>query len=436
MPEPQPAQRTSLLKTFSGVAIAVVLVVFIGSRFADTKKANSDERQSEARSNTEPSLPAEPIAHASQGIGQSVPGSNSKVNSPRESVRNTRVEDLAAAMNRAESALGACDRCRAKLDKLPPVVAEWKALVSDLEKNETGRRLASSEVAVRTYMEVMNPTEPYAEESQLVRLRERLRLLEDVPKRAKEKQDYGYIVAKSWDDSLAVLDRDISKQLADIEQSTGLLKTLLEANPNASPEAPTLATAIGRIKQKLFDDKLAAIMKREAEAVKSGNERIAEARKLAVETDKKLEAKKSLDEAATKEDNAKREVLRVKAKTDEVKKYLGHLFVESYYQPTYFEKQNAGRWLHMERTDKKLPMSYARIVQHGGTADGLEGLYALNMLSGACGTYNIEKYERPMIKASYDPNRWTNDRHEFLEKGRDLLKELGPILVEEGLLSK
>lgn len=436
MPEPQPAPRTSLLKTFSGVAIAVVVVVFIGSRFADTKKANSDERQNEARSNSEPSLAAEPIAHASQGMGQSVPGSNSKVNVPREPVRNTRAEDLAAAMNRAESALGACDRCRAKLDKLPPVVAEWKTLVSDLEKNEMGRRLASSEVAVRTYMEVMNPTEPYAEESQLVRLRERLRLLEDVPKRAKEKQDYGYIVAKSWDESLAALDRDISKQMADIEQSTGLLKTLLEANPKASPDAPTLATAIGRLKQKLFDDKLAAIMKREAEAVKSGNERIAEARKLAVETDKKLEAKKSLDEATAKEEKAKKEKLRVKAKSDEVKKYLGHFFTDSYFQPTHARRTNTTiADMLVERLEVKGPVSYNRLVQLGATADGMEGLIKLNILSGA-GTVYDKQFDRPKVTSTVNPNAWTNDNQEFLQKARELLKELGPILVEEGLLSQ
>ena len=174
---------------------------------------------------------------------------------------------------------------------------------------------------------------------------------------------------------------------------------------------------------------------KEAEAIKIGNEQVAEARKRAVETDKKLEAKKSVDEATAKEDKAKKEKLREKAKTDDVKKYLGHLFVESYYQPKWFDKVGHP-YMHFERTEKKLPMSYSLIVRIGGTADGLEGLRTLNLISGATGAYNIEKYERPTIKAPYNPNSWTNDRHEFLEKGRDLRKELGPILVEEGLLSK
>jgi hypothetical protein len=60
----------------------------------------------------------------------------------------------------------------------------------------------------------------------------------------------------------------------------------------------------------------------------------------------------------------------------------------------------------------------------------------MNNVNGAGGTYYIESYERPLIRAKGRPEDWSNSHQEFLAKQRELLKELGPILVEEGLLAK
>lgn len=369
------------------------------------------------------------IAPSEAGPPTSTPAAGQQPQPPRD----TTAEELAAAMSRAESGLGKCDRCKTKLDKLATLVTDWASVTKDIETNDIGKRIAVSPVSVRTYLEVTKPTQAYADEGQTGRLRERLRLFQVIPNMAKEKQERGYSESKAWADGMTELDTDIRKETAVLESGLGLLNSLIDSVPKASVETPKLGAAIAAERMKLNDEKLALIQNKEAEAIKIGNEQVAEARKRAVETDKKLEAKKSLDLAATKEENAKREVLRLKTKTDEVRKYLGHLFVESYYQPTGFERR---MWLKLERTGDKLPMSYARIIRLGGVDNGIAGLSALNLLSGAGGTYNIDKYERPIVKAPHDPDRWSNDRHEFLEKGRDLLKELGPILVEEGLLSK
>ncbi len=354
---------------------------------------------------------------------------------PAPPARDTSAEELAVAMSRVEAALGQCDRCRAKLDRLAGFVAGWGALTKGIETNDDGRRLAATEVGVRTYLEVADPADGYATDGSLARLRERLRLLEAIPKAAKEGQDRGYLASDNWTADITRLEGDAVREAVKLEQASGLLTSLLDANPKAAPAAPTLAAALASLKKKLFDEKLAVITVKEAEAVKAGNERVAEARKVVVETEKKLEAKRSLDEAVTKEEKAKKEKLRVKAKSDEVKKYLGHFFVESYFQPTSFDKGGSARYLHVQRTDEKLPMSYRVLVSLGATADKIEGLNAINMISGAYGVYNSKLYDRPLIRGPIEPGDWTNDKHEFLRKARDLLKELGPILVEEGLLA-
>lgn len=352
---------------------------------------------------------------------------------PAPPARDTSAEELAVAMSRVEAALGQCDRCRAKLDRLAGFVAGWGALTKGIETNDDGRRLAATEVGVRTYLEVANPADGYATDGSLARLRERLRLLEAIPKAAKEGQDRGYLASDTWTADIARLEGDAVREAVKLEQASGLLTSLLDANPKAVPAAPTLAAALATLKKKLFDEKLAVITVKEAEATRAGNERVAEARKLAVETEKKLEAKKALEEAATKEDMAKKEKLRVKAKSDEVRKYLGHFFTESYYQPTKIDTSYPH--LAVERTDKKQAVSYTRLVGLGVTADGLKGQYAMNMASGARGSSSSANYDRPLIKAPAEPNDWTNDKHEFLQKACELIKELGPILVEEGLLA-
>lgn len=406
---------------FMVIGIFLLLVVFIGDKFFNLKPpaetgisrgSNVVNPSSEAGSNTTP-----------------------VVGLPTQPPRDTAAEELAAAMSRAESALGKCDRCKTKLDKLTSLVTGWNNVTKEIETNDTGKRIAVSPVSVRTYLEVMKPTQAYADEGQIGRLRERLRLLQVIPNTAKEKQERGYSESKAWADGMAELDTDIRKETAILESGLGLINSLLDSVPKASVETPTLAAAIAAERKKRNDEKLALIQNKEAEAIKIGNEQVAEARKRAVETDKKLEAKKALDEAMAKEDKAKKEKLREKAKSDEVKKYLGHFFVESYYQPTSFDKIGSARYLWVERTDEKLPMSYRKLVGLGATADKIEGLNAINMISGAYGVYNSDKYDRPLIRGEIEPDRWTNDKHEFLRKARDLLKELGPILVEEGLLS-
>ena len=408
----------------AGVAIFVACVLGVGIQFVNTKPPADASASGRNSSDRNPAT------------GSPLPGSPQASQEVKPQPRDTTAENLAVAMSRVEGALGKCDRSRSKLDRLAGLVAEWLKLTKDIETSDDGRRIASSEVAVRTYLEVVSASDGYADEGLVGRLRERLRLLEAIPKTAKEGQDKTYVVSDAWAGDVAKLEGDTLRESVKLEHATGLMASLFNANPKPVADAPTLSAAIAAVKKKSADEKLALIWKKEAEAAKVGNDLIAEARKAAVETEKKLEAKKTADAAASLEEKAKKEKLRVKAKSDEVKKYLGHFFVESYYQPTFFDKQSGGRWLHLERTDKKEPMSYARLVRLGATAKGLEGLYAVNMLSGACGAYNVDKYERPMVKADYNPDKWSNDRHEFLEKGRDLLVELGPILVEEGLLSK
>lgn len=345
--------------------------------------------------------------------------------------RDASAEELAVALSRVEAALGQCDRCRAKLDRLAGLVAGWGTLTKDIETNDPGRRLAASEVGVRTYLEVANPADGFATDGLVGRLRERLRLLEAVPEAAKGGRERGYLASDAWAADLSRLEGDAVREAVKLEQASGLLVSLLDANSKAAAGAPTLAAALAALKKKLFDEKLAVIAIKEAEAIKAGNELVAEARKVAVETEKRLEAKRSLDEAVTKEEKAKTEKLRAKTKTDEVKKYLGHLFVESYYQPTRLDDTN----LFLTRTDKKLPMSLKAISGLGGMDAGMAGLRKLSLLFGSYRLSGADNYERPRLKMTSDSNHWTNDHHEFLQKARELLKELGPVLVEEGLLS-
>ena len=405
---------------FVVIGTFLLLVVFIGVQFfnlkppaetANSRGSNVVNPSSEAGSNTTPvaGLPAQPP-------------------------RDTSAEELAAAMSRAESALGKCDRCKSKLDKLTSLVTDWNSVTKEIETNDTGKRIAVSPVSVRTYLEVMKPTQAYADEGQIGRLRERLRLLQVIPNTAKEKQERGYSESKAWADGMAELDTDIRKETAVLESGLGLINSLLDSVPKASVETPTLAAAIAAERKKRNDEKLALIQNKEAEAIKIGNEQVAEARKRAVETEKKLEAKKALDDATAKEDKAKKEKLREKAQSEEVKKYLGNFFVESYYQPKKVDTTYPR--LDIYRTAKKQPMSYASLVALGVLGEGMPGLYSLNMTFGARGTNNAGNYDRPLITAPAEPDEWSNNHHEFLQKARELLTELGPILVEEGLLSK
>ncbi len=203
---------------------------------------------------------------------------------------------------------------------------------------------------------------------------------------------------------------------------------------DAEAEALALATATEKERAKVRAEmkdkqvKEAGELERkveEAKLEKLRSTRLAEAGR--IQTDAEITKEKGKDAVAEEKAKLEKERLLKKAKTNEVKQALAPFLTPGYHQPFRYGAGGLG----MERAVKKEPISLSKLQAIGGLEQTITGLQELAGV--AC--HRSDDLRPRWGCGGYAP-WWSANQQEMIQKAQDLLIELGPVLIEEGLLAK
>jgi hypothetical protein len=179
------------------------------------------------------------------------------------------------------------------------------------------------------------------------------------------------------------------------------------ASEPAQPKVTTLQDAVERIKDQSEIDALKKQIADEAERQRKESERRTEELRLAEQ--RAIQKAKLVAEARSDE------VLRV------LQPFLGRRSV----QPRL-----AGSSLQWRQTVEQQPMSLSALDNVGALADSVQGLAMLARVG------SHRDLSSPRWEFSPSPRTWSSDTQDRLKQAQDLLRRLGPTLVDEGLLSR
>lgn len=219
------------------------------------------------------------------------------------------------------------------------------------------------------------------------------------------------------------LDSELEALLADVRTvnaagSVSLSDAIARIEDAEARESSRLASeAMDRARVEAARKRAAA----EAEAIRIAGEAEAE------EIISRARAKKEAADAALAAERAaaEKERLRGKAKTPAVAHYLGAFLAEGAKQP----KDIQGTFLAFEPTVEPGPVSLTRLKTLGALDEGMEGLRRLNWIASDW------QSDRPRWGHPLNPSEWSPEARAFIRESQKLLRELGPVLVEEGRLA-
>ena len=117
--------------------------------------------------------------------------------------------------------------------------------------------------------------------------------------------------------------------------------------------------------------------------------------------------------------------LRAKAHSPEVKSALA-----PFLEPRKTQPSLAGRFsIKFTRTFDEQPMSFGKLVSIGALDNSMLGLQKLALIAGN------RKLPEPKWSIASQPNNWNEGDEQFLRNSQQMLRDYGPVLVAEGLLS-
>lgn len=297
----------------------------------------------------------------------------------------------------------------------------WSERVLPLLENDLGKRLASDEALVRQFREVYKKDRP---SSQLAaELRTSLTDLVAPIKAALDDTADVRIPRQELSEELARLQTEI-KQLRDtLREPREQVDALIAAAQAMPPQANTLRQAMTAQQNA---EMLAKTQKIDAQVMEA-NRLAAEEEAAAAGT---LVTAKAKAEIERKKNEAEHARLVAKAKTPEVKRYLATFLAKSYFQPT-------GNYLSIryERTTEELPVSFTRIDSSGALDPSVQGLRTLVILASAGFSPPNNWHGRPPWNFDIGTFSWSKSDQDFIQKAQDLLRELGPTLVELKMLA-
>ncbi len=150
------------------------------------------------------------------------------------------------------------------------------------------------------------------------------------------------------------------------------------------------------------------------------NRRIAEEAEREVEN----EAKRKAAEAASEQQAEAKAKLVAEARSTEVQRILQPFLTRRTLQPRL-----AGSSVQFRTTLEEQPISFSALENVGALAESVNGLLTLARIG------SHRELSQPRWNYSSSPRTWSDDTRQQLRRAQDLLRRLGPSLVEEGLLS-
>lgn len=181
--------------------------------------------------------------------------------------------------------------------------------------------------------------------------------------------------------------------------------TALEPGP-LPPKSSTLQDAVERISDQGKIDAVKEEIAKAAERERKENERR--------EAELRLAEQRSIQKAK----------LVAEARSDAVLRVLQPFLERRSIQPRL-----AGSSLQWRQTVEQQPMSLSALDNVGALADSVQGLAMLARVG------SHRELSSPRWEFSPSPRTWSSDTQDRLKQAQDLLRRLGPTLVEERLLS-
>ncbi|MBA3312930.1 MAG: hypothetical protein H0T47_06515 [Planctomycetaceae bacterium] len=324
------------------------------------------------------------------------------------------------------------------LDEWKRELELWNERVEPLLTNDDGRKVATSDQLVRVFRAVYDRTPRGAEQEAELRsaVSDELAPLE---LSLNDPADFS-LPSPALAEELSERHEEAKRHRDELRRDRTEIEALVavEGARIAEPAAVTLRDAVAA---QVLDERArsAKLAGEEADrAARKAEQRVAAAKADAILTAGEDEAgriaaaarlsqRKAEEEIAAKEEAVKKERLVAKAKSAEVRRYLGNFFEDGYIQP-------ARGGFGIMRGDKYGPVSFRALETSGALAPGEKGLLQLNAFASDP-THQGEKNDRPLWRFHPYPGTWSTEDRRFLEQAQGLLRELGPTLVELKLLA-
>jgi hypothetical protein len=321
----------------------------------------------------------------------------------------------------------------------------FETTVQQLVANEAGKKIAATERGVPRFLALVELRRTPA-----ARLRELSQLLETIasPVRKAHDQAENYAVpAEQQERMLATIKAEAERALVeykDAEQSLANLSrqaARAEATPNGVNPQPAPVKSLGEeVENYRHVLQSAALEEREQQLAAErkaieqritdaqiawmravGNAQEEEMRRKAREAEAKARA-----EAEAKEAEALRRRLVAKTREPKVRQMLAPFLARGLTQP----KEWQGTFLAFRRTDGEEPMSLSALRSVKALEPGTEGLASLAWVAGDTKNDRSPRWDFGHV------NSWPKETHRYVAQVQELLRELGDVLVTEGMLAK
>ncbi|RUL84379.1 hypothetical protein [Tautonia sociabilis] len=325
-------------------------------------------------------------------------------------------------------------------------VAAWESTTRELLTTDAGKPLAASTEALGQFQTIWAQPRPDADAP--AALRKRLDPLKAVLDKALAANDTSYAPSEDVVARLKAIGDEAKQGAETYDELNRRLAAIVSAAPQAGTEenTPTLQAALEAFERRLTAEETAAIAaaverERKDRAEKLAREKAESERQI---TAAQLEAEKIRREAevrrladakgeAMAQAKAEEEVRkaarqradlerRYQAALPEIQSLLSPFITDGFTQPgrNYFEKA----------TTKKMKVSLGRLQGGGFLEDTPQGVYKL-----VAAVVPNKANDRPL--GSF-PQTWSNNYSDPwfapAQRAQELLRELGPVLVEKGLL--
>ena len=363
--------------------------------------------------------------------------------------RGVEQQALAFAKTRQALAIARADDVTRLADECLSEIAAFDATVQPLLAGDDGKKVAGDPVQLARFRAVYEKDRPGKDVAERIR-----RAAGDLIAPVRASQANARDASNPSDQVSGELDR-LATQLAGLkrvwEQDRRTVDAIVSdskrgkyavaaqtldqaVRADAEAEALALATAIEKERAKVRAEmkekqvKEAGELERkieDAKIEKLRSTKLAEAGR--IQTDADITTQKGKDVIAGEKAKVERERLLKKAKTNEVKQALAPFLTPGYHQPV----RQSGGAVFMVRAVKKEPISLSKLQAIGGLEQTITGLQELAGV--AC---HKDDDLRPRWGCGGYAPWWSTGQQEVVQKAQDLLIELGPILVEEGLLAK
>jgi hypothetical protein len=343
-------------------------------------------------------------------------------------------QQLAAGKFKQRQVIAAYDEVKRTLDEWEAAISTWEKEGPALLKSENGKRIAADETLTRRFRVVLGEERPSRE--QLSAARTAASDLIAPVRESESNPNDAALPNEGIVKTLQEIRSEAKKARDELRQATEQAQAIL-AQAGPTPDPRTLQEAIAAQVREDADARTTLIVAEVKKAEDEGNKRVAEEKAKAALAEKHRQAESILAESerqtlAAKAESerktqvAKMAVLRQKARSPEVRRYLAPFLASGFSQP----KTAGGNAVIFDKIGDEGPMSLTRIRNVGGLDKGERGIVVLNWIASSAYNDRTVKWNYGIFAHDLAP-----DSMRFIKTAQELLNELGDALVEEKLLA-